>query len=156
MITLRSDVFTPDGPIPAAHRGAGVGENRSPSLHWDGVDGERIRALMIVLEDIDAPLPRPLVHTLAVLDPGTKRLSEGDLNAPTASVQFARAAFGRTGYQGPGPLPGHGAHRYFFELSALGIRLDHLTTATDALRRAAGHVIARGRLVGVDERGATG
>ncbi|PZE63035.1 YbhB/YbcL family Raf kinase inhibitor-like protein [Curtobacterium sp. MCPF17_047] len=155
-ITVRSDGFTPNGRIPAVHRGQGAGENRSPSLHWDDVDGERVRALMIVLEDVDVPLPRPLVHTLGVLDPGTQRLAEGGLSTPTAGVQFARAAFGRTGYQGPRPLPGHGPHRYLFELYALDIRLDRLTTAAEALRRAADHVVARGRLVGVDERGATG
>jgi Raf kinase inhibitor-like YbhB/YbcL family protein len=63
--------------------------------------------------------------------------------------------FGKTGYGGPCPPRGHGAHRYFFTLSALDIASLGLPAGAsrqqvDAKMR--GHVIASARVMGKYER----
>jgi hypothetical protein len=101
-------------------------------------------------------LLRPVVHLIATgLAPGRPPLAEGALSAGSQdSVCFGTGSFGRIGYQGPRPVPGHGPHRYFFQLFALGEPLAiapprTLRMVTDAM---AGKVLARGRLIGLFER----
>jgi len=62
--------------------------------------------------------------------------------------------FGRTGYGGPCPPPGHGPHRYFFRLHALDAALDVPPGASrDELESAARtHTLGVAELVGTYER----
>jgi phosphatidylethanolamine-binding protein (PEBP) family uncharacterized protein len=149
-LVLGSSAFAPDSRIPVRHAGKGVGDNLSPALDWSGVpDGTR--QLLLIFEDLDVPMCKPLLHTIALLDPALPGLHEGQLNRPGAGVQFVPAAFSRTGYAGPRPIPGHGTHHYRFLLYALDrvIPADPVPPSLEALLvQAGGHVLATGQLTG--------
>jgi phosphatidylethanolamine-binding protein (PEBP) family uncharacterized protein len=119
-MTLTSDWFEDGGLMPDRAAGPGVGANRSPPLKWSAPPAGT-RELALIVEDPDAPLPRPLVHlVLFGLAPELRGLAPGDLNGPVpGGGSYGRGTFGRAGYLGPRPLPGHGPHRYVFLLLAL-------------------------------------
>jgi phosphatidylethanolamine-binding protein (PEBP) family uncharacterized protein len=59
----------------------------------------------------------------------------------------------KSGYSGPRPIPGHGAHHYRFHVLALDRPIpDDATSVKAVLAAAAGHVLARGTLTGTYER----
>lgn len=68
--------------------------------------------------------------------------------------QDAPNDFGRAGYGGPCPPPGHGAHRYFFTLYAVDVpALDVHGRIRQAFERALeAHALATARLMGRYER----
>jgi Raf kinase inhibitor-like YbhB/YbcL family protein len=143
---LTSAAFEEGQAIPVKH--ACDGENVSPGLSWSGApDGSR--SLALIVHDPDAP-SGDFVHWVAWgIDPGAGGLDEG-ARPPGEGAN----GFGDTGYGGPCPPPGHGAHRYFHELFALDAELDLQRGATreqleDAID---GHVLAGAELVGTYER----
>jgi Raf kinase inhibitor-like YbhB/YbcL family protein len=149
---LSSAAFQDGGAMPARY--AASGENLSPPLAWNGQPAAS-RELILIVEDCDAPLPRPFVHCVARLDPALNRVPEGALaaDARISGVRLGRGGLRHFGYAGPRPVPGHGPHRYVFQMFALDRALDQpqgigpraLLQATD------GHVIARARLTGTFE-----
>jgi phosphatidylethanolamine-binding protein (PEBP) family uncharacterized protein len=135
IITVTSPSFVDDGPIPRRHAGRGVGDN------------------VLLLDDIDVPLPKPLFHNAAVLDPDRESLAEGEFVDETPGVRNVATMLSKTGYSGPRPIPGHGAHRYRFHVMALARRVPEDATSVKAvLAAASGQVLARGTLTGVYER----
>jgi phosphatidylethanolamine-binding protein (PEBP) family uncharacterized protein len=109
---------------------------------------------VLVVEDRDVPFRRRLVHAVATgIDPALPDLAEGDLNAgrPHGS---GTGSFGRTGYVGPRPIPGHGPHTYVFQIFALDVALTTAPGTLPALviESMREHVLARGRLDGTFER----
>jgi Raf kinase inhibitor-like YbhB/YbcL family protein len=150
---LTSPSFTNGTEMPVSSAGKGVGPNISPALAWHDVpDG--VAELVLIVEDPDAPLRRPVVHlALAGIPPELTSFAEGDLNE-NARHGHGRGSFGRSGYAGPRPVPGHGPHRYVFQLYALSRRLDLAPGAKPSSIVAAmnGAVLARGRLAGTYER----
>lgn len=149
-LVLGSSAFAPGSRIPARHAGEGVGGNLSPALDWSGVPAGT-RQLLLVFEDLDVPMRKPLLHTIALIDPALRSLAEGQLNEPRPGIRFVPAAFGRTGYAGPRPIPGHGEHTYRFLLYALDrvIPPHPAPPSVEALlAQADGHVLAAGRLSG--------
>jgi len=148
-LILTSPDFEDGEPLPRRFAGRGVGDNVSPALRWSGVPVEADH-LVFVLEDVDAPLQRPLVHTLSILEPHATGLPEGALASGAPGIEHLRGALG-TGYQGPRPIVGHGIHRYRFMLFAVEGDID-VTSQRTAIDSMVGHVVARGRLVGTYER----
>jgi len=126
----------------------------SPALQWAAVDGARSYAVFV--EDPDAKPVTPFVHWVAWNIPGTlTQLPEGlqkqpRLTAPEGVLQ-GRNSRGSIGWFGPRPPVGDPPHRYHVEVLALDTVLDVLPGADrDAVLAAArGHVIAKGRLVGI-------
>ncbi len=152
-ITVTSPDFEDGHPLAPRNAGAGVGDNVSPALTWTNLP-DRTRQLVLIVEDPDVPLRTPIAHAVATdLDPASGSIAEGALNAGGAHGN-GRGSFGRAGYQGPRPIPGHGTHAYVFQLFALDTVLDLATDAKPAavIDRMRGHVIARGRLTGTYER----
>jgi Raf kinase inhibitor-like YbhB/YbcL family protein len=152
-ITLTSPAFDDGGEMPVSSAGKGVGANVSPPLAWRGVPDD-VAELVLIVEDPDAPLPKPVVHlALAGIPPEMTAFAEGDLNEG-GPYGNGRGSFGRSGYGGPRPVPGHGAHRYVFQLYALSRRLGLRPGATPKSIVGAMHaaVLARGRLDGTYER----
>ena len=130
------------------------GGNVSPPLAWEGVPAEAKR-LLFVLEDTDAPVLRPILHTVALFEVGQRGLVEGGLVVGARGVAFFRASRGRLGYFGPGPVAGHGPHRYSFTLFALGagfVAPPPGSTIVELAQAAKGQVLARGRVTGTYER----
>jgi Raf kinase inhibitor-like YbhB/YbcL family protein len=149
-IRLESPAFVHGAPMPARYGGHAA---PSPPLRWSGVPAQA-QELLLLVEDPDVPLRRPVVHGVALLAVERRRLREGEVGAGAADIRLGRGFLGRRGYSGPRPVRAHGAHRYVFQLYALDCRL----SVADGFDRAAvcaamdGHVIARGRLDGIFER----
>jgi phosphatidylethanolamine-binding protein (PEBP) family uncharacterized protein len=148
-IDVTSPAFTDGGAIPQKHAGKGVGDNVSPALQWTSVPDAK--QLVLIMDDLDVPMPKPLMHTIAVLEPDLGGLGEGELKPGTTGVRLVKA-FGDT-YVGPRPIPGHGPHHYRFLVFALDQRIpDDVADHGALLAAMAGHVVARGALTGTYER----
>ncbi|SOX55105.1 YbhB/YbcL family Raf kinase inhibitor-like protein [Mycobacterium ahvazicum] len=151
-ITVTSAAFADGAAMPSSSAGKGVGGNTSPPLHWDGLPPET-RQTVLIIDDIDVPLHRPLLHTVALIEPSLDRVAAGALQPGTAGVRFIRADLGHRGYAGPRPIPGHGAHHYRFQLFAIDSPIpENVSTPRALLAAMAGHVLARGTLTGTYER----
>jgi Raf kinase inhibitor-like YbhB/YbcL family protein len=151
-VTITSTAFADGAALPKSSAGKGVGENISPPVSW-GEPPAETRAVVLIIDDIDVPLPRPLFHTIAVIEPTVHGVAAGDLEPGTAGIRFIRADLGHRGYAGPRPIPGHGKHRYRFHVFAIDEPIaDRVTKAKDLLAAMSGHVLARGVLTGTYER----
>ncbi|HZA12136.1 YbhB/YbcL family Raf kinase inhibitor-like protein [Mycobacterium sp.] len=151
-IDVTSPAFSDGSAIPTKHAGKGVGDNVSPALRWSGTP-ENTAALVLIIEDDDVPLPRPLMHTIAVLPADVDHIDEGALQPGTPGMRFIKTPLGR-GYSGPRPIPGHGAHHYRFHLFAMNKPVPNDVTTRDNLLSAMHNsVTARGVLTGTHERG---
>ncbi len=120
-IAVTSGVFVDHGPLPVAC--TADGEGRSPPLQWHGVP-EGTHSIVVIVEDADSPTPHPLVHAILVgLAPEDGALAEGaladDKDTP-ASATLGRNSYLQHGWLPPDPPPGHGKHRYAFQVFALG------------------------------------
>lgn len=162
LLALTSRHFGDGDPIPLEHCLTTIGgANLSPHLAWTPPPPGTAQ-LLLVMEDIDVPIAKPAVHCTALIDPSIDHLEPGALDArrPSVGVRLMRSTIGR-GYHGPGPIKGHGPHRYVFQLFALAAPVDngeHAATAPDRarpralLRAVTAPVSARGRLTGTVER----
>lgn len=151
---LTSADFGHESTIPRAHAATRIGGvNRSPSLIWSAAPPSTAE-LLLVVEDVDVPLPRPLAHVAALIDPEVTSLPAGGLSASTVGdgVQLLKVLLGR-GYEGPAPIRGHGPHRYVFQLFALADAIpDHARKNLRTALKTPTRVLARGRLDGFVER----
>ncbi|MBF6559171.1 MAG: YbhB/YbcL family Raf kinase inhibitor-like protein [Candidatus Binataceae bacterium] len=151
-LLIHSSGFDANAPIPAVYTCSG--ENKSPGLTWtEGPSDTASFALLV--EDPDAP-GGIFIHWVVYNLPARRTvLPAGVAIAPTIAgggVQGMNQR-GEIGYHGPCPPPGR-AHHYNFRLYALDTTLD-LKPGVDAatLKRAmAGHVLARGDLIGTFAR----
>jgi phosphatidylethanolamine-binding protein (PEBP) family uncharacterized protein len=151
-ITVTSTDFTDGDPLPKASGGKGVGDNTSPQLSWTGLP-PTTREVVLIIDDVDVPLPRPILHTVAVIDPAVDGIDSGAMQPGTTGMWFVPGDLGHHGYAGPRPIPGHGPHRYRFHVLALDEPIvDNVTKAKALFKRIAGHVLARGVLTGTYER----
>ena len=154
-LILTSPAFRDGQAIPV--RFTADGDKLSPPLAWTGVP-ERAKGMVLVIEDPDAPAPTPLVHTLAWALPGhDDELAEGALKSPGSggeAISLGRNSFLGAEYLPPDPPPGHGPHRYCFQVFALdtALHLHGSPIRTQVAHAMKGHVIARGLLVGTYER----
>jgi Raf kinase inhibitor-like YbhB/YbcL family protein len=119
------------------------GEGLSPPLQWSGVP-DAAAALIILIEDADAPTPRPLVHGIVAELPAVDgQLPEGELSGSSGGRLLGKNSFLRTRYLPPDPPPGHGAHRYLFQIYAVS-RRPHFSNAPGRSQ-----VVERVRLYGI-------
>ncbi len=154
-ITLRSAAFDDHGTMPARYTADGAG--LSPPLHWSGVP-PGTASLALLVEDVDAPFPQPLVHLLLhAMAPILNGLTESAVPKQMAHSRMftaGRNSFGRRGWLPPSPIPGHGPHRYVFQLLALSEpfapkRVAGRGALRTMIRRS---LLGHGRLVGLYER----
>lgn len=123
----------------------------SPALEWTAVPGAK--SYVLIMEDPDAKPITPFVHWVAWNLPENK-LPEGlaeqhRLTEPMGLLQGLNSR-GSVGYFGPRPPVGDPPHHYHFQVLALDTMLDVPPgSSRDAvLKAAAGHVLAKGELVG--------
>lgn len=153
-VTLHSAAFTHGGAMPVRNAGEGVGDNRSPALAWTVLPQQATHWLLLC-EDPDVPLAHAIVHLLAWGPASLDSLADGALNAGASpsDVTLAPNGLGRDGYDGPRPLPGHGPHRYVFQLYALDTAPPPgLSRDGSLLPWLRDHALARGRLDGLYQR----
>jgi Raf kinase inhibitor-like YbhB/YbcL family protein len=116
---LRSPAFVFNGQLPV--RFTADGEGLSPPLEWDDVPA-RASSLALIVEDADSPTPHPLVHAIVVNIAPAGVLAEGALDSPNhegARLTTGQNSFLKHAWLPPDPPPGHGEHRYVFQLFAL-------------------------------------
>lgn len=146
---LTSPSFDDGQVIPAKHCGWLIGANVSPALNWGALPAGT-NDLMLVIEDLDSPGVAPRIHTIAAFAPTGNDLPEGALTPNTPGIRFLPRHRRPGTYAGPRPLPGHGPHRYRFQLYALDTRVDfaHVADIDRLLAAIHGHVLASGKLTG--------
>lgn len=151
-ITVTSLAFGDHEAIPAQYTADGAG--KSPPLEWTGIP-DQTGSIAVLVEDADAPTPHPLVHAIVVsLPPNDGSLAEGALSNDELDADIGRNSYLRTGWLPPDPPPGHGVHRYAFQVFALdGEAALPKTPGREALLKAIeDHAIASGCLIGTYER----
>jgi Raf kinase inhibitor-like YbhB/YbcL family protein len=146
-LNVESPAFAANGELP--RRATADGEDVSPEIRWsDGPPGTR--EFVVLCEDPDAPIAKPFVHWLVHgIDPATHAIDDG-----ASIAEEGKNGFHRIGYSGAAPPPGHGTHHYHFEVFALDRTLDvsEACTRDELVDAMAGHVLARGDLVGTYAR----
>ena len=147
-LTITSPAFQHGQPIPAEH--TVEGDDVSPALEWANVP-EGTRQLALVCHDPDAPLTYGFTHwVVSGIPADATGLPEGG----GEGVRQGRNDFGKEGYGGPAPPPGHGTHFYFFHLYALDAEVgaDAGLTHQELLSAIDDHIIEQARIVGTFER----
>ena len=153
-ITVTSLAFVDHAPIPERYTADGAGV--SPPLQWSGVPAG-VRSLVLIVEDADAPTPQPLVQAIVVdLVAEDGALAEGALPSKDhagSGVRVGRNSVLQATWLPPDPPPGHGVHRYAFQVFALaGGEFDGTPGRDAVLEAIREHGLASGCLIGTYER----
>ena len=156
-IDVTSHAFVHGGAIPREY--AMQGRNVSPPLSIRGVPPQA-EEVVVLCEDPDAPLFKPFVHwILKGVSPSVSEIPEGIEAGPMLhtipGAKQGKNTMRRVAYDGPAPPPGHGPHRYHFQVFALDRPLPSPTmppTRDELLEQMRGHVIAYGDLVGTYQK----
>jgi phosphatidylethanolamine-binding protein (PEBP) family uncharacterized protein len=154
-IAVRSGAFDNMGAIPVQFTADGDGV--SPPLEWASVPSATTCVALIV-EDADSPTAHPLVHAIAVIGAGLGRLQTGALptgDGAGSGVEMGLNSFLRRSWLPPDPPPGHGPHRYAFQLFALGegaASFSHALGRQELMETILNRAIAAGCLIGTYER----
>ena len=146
-LQLTSDAFQNGQPIPTQFTCDGA--NQTPMLHW-GDPPSGTKSFALVIDDPDAP--SGTFRHWGVFDiPASARSMGGGQRAGT-EVNNDK---GTSGYTGPCPPNGNGAHHYHFKLFALDtdkLGLSPNAKVLDVENAARQHAIAEGELIGTYER----
>jgi Raf kinase inhibitor-like YbhB/YbcL family protein len=151
-----SPAFAMGQSIPTRYTADGPGI--SPPIHWSDAP-EDADSLVLMVEDADSPTPHPLVHAIAInLDPARGSLLEGALNVDE-DEHLTHVALGvnsllMRGWLPPDPPPGHGEHRYVFQIFALasGAALPNAAGRHQVFEAISERALAAGCLLGTYER----
>ena len=151
-LSLQSSAFQSGAIIPLKF--AAAGENISPPLKWT-IGPKGTRSYAIIMEDPDVIANAPFVHWLLYDVPANVlELPEGipplpELAKPKGALQ-GKNDRGAIGYTGPNPPPADPAHRYYFQIFALDIKLNLPVGATreELIEAMQGHVLSNGYMVG--------
>lgn len=147
---LFSNAFSEGGWIPELNTCEGA--DLSPSLEWNGEPADT-RSFALVVEDPDAPAGVWTHWLLYDISSKMHQLAQGF--KPGSTGLSGTNDFGKTGYGGPCPPKGHGPHRYFFRLYALGVHTlglpsgVHRAELLEALKE---HVLGQAQTVARFER----
>ena len=156
-LKVSSPAFADGQPMPV--RFTQDGANLCPPLRWEGLPPQTQSAVLLV-EDADIPSLRPLVHLIVhSIPPEKTEFEEGEIPLRlrgTAPGGWAcgRNFLGRPGWSASAPPPGHGPHRYAFQVFALDAHphFAYPPGRAKLLRTIRPNLIAQGRLIGTYER----
>ena len=152
-ITVTSPVFKESDAIPRLFTVDGDG--RFPGIDWTGLpDGTK--EVVLLVEDADIPFAVPVTHLIVhSIDPALTSLETGAVKPFMAGPAAAGWACGRNflgavGWTPPAPPPGHGEHRYAFQIFALNVRTSFRFPPRRGrlMRSIRPHIIAQGHLIG--------
>jgi Raf kinase inhibitor-like YbhB/YbcL family protein len=122
------------------------GENVNPPLHIEGIPPET-KSLTVIVTDLDIPFGVTITHWIMWNIPAADHIEENS----AVGVQ-GRNSLHKKAYMGP--RPPFGAHRYLFEVYALGtaLNLDSDASRKDVEKAMEKHVLAKGELLGIYHR----
>ena len=147
---LESPAFAEGATIPKRYTCEGA--NVSPELRWRDAPAQT-RSFALIVDDPDAP-GRTFTHWVLFDIPADRTSLPEGLQPGDVGVA-GRNDFGKTGYGGPCPPPGHGPHRYFFTLYALDtetLNLKRGASRAEVEKAMSGHVVGKAQLMGHYER----
>lgn len=153
-IEIESPAFAADSPLPRRFTADGAGV--SPPMRWRNVPAGTA-TLVLIVEDADSPTPEPLVHAIVVdIDPHEAGLEEGIFSGPpeASPEKLGRNSYLMLGWLPPDPPPGHGVHRYAFQIFALaaGESLSKTPGRGEVAAAVRSRAVGRGCLVGTYQR----
>ena len=154
-IVVTSVAFADHAPIPPRY--TADGEGVSPPLQWTGLPAG-VASLVLIVEDADSPTPNPLVHAIVVgLRPEDGRLVEAAIpgnDQEGVGLHVGRNSSLQANWLPPDPPPGHGVHRYAFQLFALDSVpvFSEEPGRDEVLGELRDHAVASGLLIGTCER----
>lgn len=154
-ISLTSIAFADHAPLPPRY--TADGEGVSPPLQWTELPSGAA-SLVLIVEDADSPTPNPLVHAIVVgLLAEDGALPEGAIASSEdegVGLRVGRNSSLQSAWLPPDPPPGHGVHRYAFQLFALaGAPVFSEAPGRDEVFSVLKeHAIASGLLIGTYER----
>ena len=156
MLAVTSSAFQHDAAIPEPF--TQYGEDFSPALSWTGAP-PATKTFVVIMEDPDAKQPTPYVHWILYGIPAaTSSLHESiptvlRLKDPKEALQ-GRNSRGSVGYVGSKPPDGDPVHHYHFEVFALDSTgpTEPALPRESLLQQMAGHVLARGEIIGTFQR----
>ncbi len=160
VLTLSTTAFPDGGQIPGRH--AQTGRDVSPALSWSGAP-DSTRSYVLLVHDADAAQgdgTDDTLHWLVWNIPGTSSaLPEGVASGAQLPDGTRQISVSGPYYRGPAAPSTGPAHHYVFELYALDTMLNVQPTAMSSaatreaiMRAMAGHVRAKGVLVGLYRR----
>ncbi len=150
-IKLHSNSFSENGYIPSKF--TCDGKDISPQLSWSNIP-EGTKSIAIICDDPDAPMGTWVHWVIYNIPPDKRSLQE---NFPKVSeiedgTHQGINDFRKIGYNGPCPPPGK-AHRYFFKIYALDIKInENNLTMVKLLAKIEGHILGYGELIGLYKR----
>ena len=150
-LVIQSSAFNAANSIPKIYTDDGDGI--SPPLQWSGVPAGAL-CLVLIVEDADSPTPTPFVHLIAWDIPASTCLVEAGRLESKSSVgdplKIGRNGLDKCQYTPPDPLPGHGEHRYLFQLFALNQPVHFSKPPNKVILKSAmlGRVLSKGCLTG--------
>jgi Raf kinase inhibitor-like YbhB/YbcL family protein len=151
---LGSKSFVFNGKLPVRFTADGTGV--SPPLHWgDAPPGTE--SIALIVEDADSPTPHPLVHAIVVGLGVDEELEEAALDSKDhrgIGLTTGQNSFLRHAWLPPDPPPGHGQHRYVFQVFALpaGASFENAPGRSAFIEVILQHAIGVGCLIGTYER----
>ena len=141
--TVTSPAFEDGQPVPREFTCDG---NDGPPVITVTDPPKGTKSFALIMDDPDAP-KGTFTHWLAYDIP-----ADGNAIRATAGKTLEND-FGKKGYGGPCPPPGHGPHRYYFTIYAVDVpALDVGGTRDDLEAALEGHTLATARLMGTYER----
>jgi len=155
-LDVSSAAFANDTPIPVKY--TADGEGLSPPLEWKGIPAQA-GSVIVLVEDADAPTANPLVHLIVVnLQARNGGLREGEIRhaeTPESGAVIGRNSYLRAAWLPPDPPPGHGQHRYVFQVFAISGTMDsgEHPGRSEVVTVVRERALAAGQLVGTYERG---
>jgi Raf kinase inhibitor-like YbhB/YbcL family protein len=132
------------------------GEDVSPPVEWSGAP-EGTKSFVLIVDDPDAPIGT-FNHWVVYDIPASKNsLPEGVQKKPEieGGIKQGRNDFGKIGWGGPCPPPGHGTHRYFFKIKAISqetLRLPLGASKSEVLKAIDGKVLGEAEFFGTYSR----
>ncbi len=155
-LSVTSPTFAFNGRLPVRY--TADGEGISPPIAWSACPADTV-SVAIIVEDADSPTPHPLVHAIAIDVANEERaLAEGAMSAPNETppeLEIGSNSFFRHSWLPPDPPPGHGEHRYVFQVFALrdGPPFSKTAGRREFIETILDRAIAVGCLIGTYERG---
>lgn len=152
-IRVQSSAFDEGALIPKQH--TADGSDLSPPLAWSAVPSPKVKSLVLICVDPDAPGGDWYHWIMFNIPAKERRLPQGMPRKDSFpdGTQQGLNDFGNTGYNGPSP-PAGSFHHYKFKLLALDTRLSFSQPVkkVEILNQLKGHVVAEGQLTGVYKR----